>query len=120
MVTREELKQYRDMMRELREKRALMLQAERAARESDRESDRRRAARLAKRYEEAAAIRAEQTERIAAEIEAIVKPNVRRVLIYRYIQGWSRAKTAVNMGVSEALVAKLTREGIDILAGKTE
>ena len=77
MVTREELKQYRDMVRELREKRALMLQAERAARESDRESDKRRAEDLAKRYEKTAALRAAQTERIAAEKDCCEHGRVR-------------------------------------------
>ena len=118
MVTREELKQYRDMERELREKRALMRQAQLAARESERESDKKRAEDLARRYEKIAKKQEQYAVSIEQAIESLADPRHRRVLFCRYIQGWSRLKTSVSMGLSERTVAYLTKDAIKELEQK--
>ncbi len=118
MVTREELKAYRDMERELREKRALMRQAELAAKESDRESDRRRAFTLAKQYERIAKERERELLRIEREIEALEDPRQRSVLLCRYIHGYGRVRTAMTLGVSERTVSYIAKEAIRKLSRK--
>lgn len=115
MVTREDLKGYRAMEREAREKRALMRQAELAANESGRENDRKRALALARQYEKIAKEQEKKTARSLRAIESISAPNFRRVLYYRYIKGWSRTKTAVAMGVSERTVSRLTSAALKML-----
>ncbi len=118
MITKQDLKDYRDGKRELIEIRARLRQAELTARDSGREGDRKRAERLIRRYEKIADTRDRKQKEIEAAIEGLKRANHRRVLYYRYVLGWGRVKTALAMEVSESRVDKLTEEAVAELGGK--
>lgn len=116
MVTREQLRNFRRSKRELKTILALMRQAElRVSADTTRQRDRERAQAEAARYEKAADALAAEQERIETAIQTLDKPNLRRVLYCRYIMGWSCAKTACDMEVSERTVCGLAAEAIRIL-----
>ncbi len=107
MVTRKELEGYRSSRDELRDLRARMRQAELAAMESDRESDRERAITAAQRYETLADERADEMERIEAEIDNLGKSDQRRIVRMRYIDGLRIRDIARRVSYSERQVKRI-------------
>ena len=112
MVTKEELRGYRVVKRELAELHRRKAEAERGALYTSSPSERQAALRVAKRYERIIAERTRSAERIEAAIQELPHPLHRSVLYYRFIKGWGRLKTAVVMEKSERSISYLTRDAI--------
>ncbi len=113
MVTRKQIREFRFWKKELQALRAMIRQAELDARTGGgRSGDERRARERAARYERMAEAVAKEQARIEAEISALHNSRQRHVLYCRYILGWSRVKTACDMGVSESMVSKIIAAGI--------
>ena len=106
MVTRKQLEEYRSGMREVRELRAKMRQAELSAMESETDSEKRRALELTARYEAMADEREDTLLAIITEIDALESADQRRVIHMRYVDGLSRTATAMRMGLSDSMVDK--------------
>ena len=112
MVTKEQVKRFRSGKKELKMIRAMIRQAELEARMTGNGTkDEQRARKLAARYESLARHLDREQQRIEAVIDALNDPRQRQVLRCRYILGWSRVKTACEMGLSERMVARLAAAG---------
>ncbi len=112
MVTKEELRGYREGKRELAEIHRRKVEAEREALYTSSPGERQAALRVAKRYERIIAERTRSAERIEAAIQALPHPLHRSVLYYRFVKGWSRLKTAMVMEKSERSISYLTKDAI--------
>ena len=116
MVTREDLKNYRHGIRELRMLRASIRQAElnaRAGRGTVTEPGE-----TSKRVQKYAAMEKRLTAeqgRIEAAIASLKNPRYRQVLHCRYILGWSLTRTAAEMYVCEKTVQRDTAKAIAVL-----
>lgn len=115
MLRTGELREYRAMVREERELRAQARLAERCARESGQAEDTERARASAAMYEAIADETQRRLFRIEAEVSGIERADVRSVIRLRFLRGYSRARVAAQLHMSESNVAKLTRIGCDLV-----
>jgi len=111
------LENYRSARRELDEMRARMRRAELQAAHSVYPRDRERAADAAALYEAMADTLSEELRELELAIERLPEERVRRAVRLRYIDGHSRARTALEMDVSERTVVNLIAEAMRTLGG---
>lgn len=106
MVTKKMLEEYRSSVREVRELRSRVRQAELAAKERELESDKRRAMEVAARYEAIADEREDTLLQIDMAIDALSSVDQRRIIRMRYVDGLSRTAVAMRIGISDSMVDK--------------
>lgn len=118
MVTREEIKGYRYMQRELRELKARMRQAELAAMESEREADREAAETRRQIYDTLADECADALMRIEAAISTLQAPRMREIVRMKYVDGRGNLEIGMRIGCDERTVKRVIQEALWILTGE--
>ena len=98
--------------------RARMRRAEMQAAHSAYPRDRERAADAAALYEAMADTLSEELRVLELAIDRLPDERVRRAVRLRYIDGHSRARTAMEMEISERTVVSLIGEAVETLSGK--
>ena len=118
MVTREELEEYRNMQKELRDLRARMRQAELAAMESERESDREAAETRRQLYDALADEAADKLMQIEAAISALQSPRMREMVRMKFVDGKGNLEIGMHLGCDERTVKRMIRKALGIMEGK--
>ncbi len=118
MVTREQLRDYRSKVEELRKLRARMRSAELAAMESERESDRRYAETMAQLYDAQIAECEEEMMQIQAGIANLGSARLRETVRLRYVDGKSLVEIARIQHCDERTVKRCLQEAERLMAGE--